>query len=183
MVNSVEILKKYYDPDGQTLKILLDHGRAVARKALAAAQSVAHLNPNPQFIEEAAMLHDIGIFMTYAPELGCSGKEIYVSHGYLGRKLLESIDLPKHGRVCERHVGVGITQDDIQRQNLPLPMRDMQPLTIEEQLVCYADKFFSKNGNGNGHEKSVDQVALQLAPYGDDKVAKLLKWAEIFESP
>lgn len=182
MINPVEILKKYYDPDGRTFSVLFDHSRAVAQKALAIARNITHLSPDRQFLEEAAMLHDIGIFMTHAPDLGCTGNEIYVSHGYLGRQLLEGIGLPRHGRVCERHVGVGITPDDIRRQNLPLPLRDMQPLTIEEQLVCYADKFFSKNGNGNGREKTVDQVALQLAPYGDDKVAKFLKWAEIFES-
>ena len=182
MLNAIEVLGKFYDPGSKTFQILVEHGRAVAGKALAAARRVPHLNPNPQFIEQAALLHDIGIFKTYAPELNCNGQSPYICHGVLGRQLLEELDLPRHGRVCERHVGVGLTEDDIRLQNLPLPLRDMQPLTIEEQLICYADKFFSKNGNGNGHEKSVDEVARGLSPYGDDKVAKFLKWAEMFEA-
>jgi hypothetical protein len=57
---------------------------------------------------------------------------------------------PELALVCERHIGVGISIAEIQHHNLPLPSRDMIPVSIEEQLICYSDKFFSKNGNASG---------------------------------
>jgi hypothetical protein len=49
-------------------------------------------------------------------------------------------------------------------QQLPLPARDMFPLSVEERLICYADKFFSKTDNGR-HEKTIDEITAGLARY------------------
>ena len=51
--------------------------------------SVPELSPDIEFIRTAALLHDIGIFMTHAPKFGCFGDHPYLAHGYLGRELLE----------------------------------------------------------------------------------------------
>lgn len=176
-----DLINTYYPKNTEAYRILLTHSEQVAKKALDAAGRVKHLNPDRLFIEEAALLHDIGIFYTNTPQLGCHGKHPYVCHGILGRELLERQELPRHALVCERHVGTGISVKDIQQQNLPLPLRDMQPVSIEEQIICYADKFFSKNGNGTAMEKTVDQIINRLAPYGDDKVQRFQQWVEIFE--
>lgn len=176
-----EIIARYYKPSSQAFHILTEHGERVAERALRAATRVQHLQPDPTFIREAAMLHDIGIFLTDSPEIDCHGSEPYIRHGILGRDILEALGLPRHGLVCERHVGVGISAVDIRRFNLPLPARDMQPLTIEEQIICYADKFFSKNGNGQSpREKSVSRIVDSLRPYGQDKVERFRKWAQLF---
>jgi uncharacterized protein len=100
----------------------------------------------------------------------------------LGRALLEAEGLKRHALVCERHVGVGITRRDIRGQRLPLPTRDMLPVTIEEQIICYADKFFSKNGAGSHKEKTVSEILQKLARYGKDKVERFKKWVDLFES-
>jgi uncharacterized protein len=181
-MNPKEIITRYYKKDSGAYEILISHGRQVADKALEVAGCVAHLNPDLTFIEQAAKLHDIGIFLTNSPKLSCFGKEPYVRHGYLGRKLLENIGLRTHGLVCERHVGVGLTQEDIRQQNLPLPIRDMVPISIEEQIICYADKFFSKNGRGKDPEKTVAEIVDKLKRYGQDKVARFKAWVEMFES-
>ena len=88
--------------------------------------------------------------------------------------------MPRHGLVCERHVGVGISAEDIRRFDLPLPVRDMRPVTVEEQIICYADKFFSKNGSDTPCEKSVAEILESLKPYGADKVERFLGWMELF---
>jgi uncharacterized protein len=88
--------------------------------------------------------------------------------------------MPRHGLVCERHVGVGISAEDIRRFDLPLPVRDMRPVTVEEQIICYADKFFSKNGGGTSREKSVTEIVASLRPYGTDKVERFMGWVELF---
>lgn len=177
-MNPLKIIQKHCARSGKTLRILLDHGEQVARKALEAAGRVAHLAPDCAFIREAALLHDIGIIFTDTPQLGCSGRHPYIRHGILGRTLLEKEGLQRHALVCERHVGVGITCADIRSQRLPMPMRDMQPITIEEQIICYADKFFSKNGGGR--EKSSAEIVAALGTYGADKVERFRNWIDLF---
>jgi uncharacterized protein len=180
-MNPIDIINQYYETDSRAYNILIKHGRQVAGKALEIAGRVALFKPDLRFIEEAAYLHDIGIFRTHSPELGCFGKDPYVRHGYLGRKILEKIGLSAHGLVCERHVGIGMTQEDIRQQGLPLPARDMLPVSIEEQIICYADKFFSKNGRDTDREKSLDEIVDSLKRYGHDKVRRFQAWVEIFE--
>ncbi len=174
------IIEEFYEPGSDVYKILVRHSRCVAEKALAVAKKASAMNPDLDFIREAAMLHDIGIFMTRSRSLGCSGHRPYVSHGYLGRELLEKKGLMRHALVCERHVGVGITPEDIDSQGLPLPRRDMRPITIEEQIICYADKFYSKNGTAPDREKTVDEIIGNLGTYGPDKITRFLSWASMF---
>ena len=38
-------------------------------------------------------------------------------------KMLDSEGLPQHALVCERHIGVGLTMEDIRLQKLPLPFK------------------------------------------------------------
>jgi uncharacterized protein len=157
------------------------HGEQVANKAIGVAKKVPHLKPNLDFIKEAAILHDIGIFETNTPKLGCFGVHPYVCHGYLGRNILEKKGLLQHALVCERHVGIGITAEEIKLHNLPLPLRDMIPLSIEEQIICFADKFFSKNGEMDGREKPVGEILNSLQKYGPEKVMRFQKWMQLFE--
>ena len=182
-MNPIDFLERYYDRHSKAFDILVAHGNQVAHKALKAAEKVGHLGPDLDFIEKAAMLHDVGIFLTDTPQLGCKGIHPYIRHGVLGYDLLIEAGQPQLALVCERHVGVGISADDVHRFNLPLPKRDMVPISIEEQIICYADKFFSKNGNGcdKTQEKSIAQVTSSLKKYGQDKVNRFQKWVEIFE--
>lgn len=179
-MDSVRIIAEFYDPGSLAYELLLSHGRHVAQKAIQTAEKVPHLKPDSEFIIEAAMLHDIGIFLTDTPALGCAGKYPYVCHGYLGRNILENKGLPRHALVCERHVGVGISVEDIQRQGLPLPRRDMQPVTIEEQIICYADKFFSKLPGRFQKEFSIEEILNYLMQYGEEPVARFQEWVQLF---
>jgi uncharacterized protein len=179
-MNPVELVGRYYAAESKSYRILLEHGRRVADKALAAAARVAHLGPDLDFIQSAAILHDIGMFLTDSPGLDCHGTEPYIRHGILGREILDALGHPRHGLVCERHVGVGISAEDIRRFNLPLPERDMRPVSLEEEIICYADKFFSKNGGGASHEKSVAAIVDSLGRYGIDKAEQFLRWVERF---
>lgn len=180
-MDPVVLIARHYKGNSKAHKILLSHSEKVADKALAAAERVPDLEPDLEFIRQAALLHDIGILLTATPQLGCYGNHPYVCHGVLGRALLEAEGLKRHALVCERHVGVGITRRDIRLQRLPLPVRDMLPVTIEEQIICYADKFFSKNGAGAHKEKTVSEILQKLARYGKDKVERFKKWVDLFE--
>jgi len=74
--------------------------------------------------------------------------------------------LPIHARACERHTGAGITADDVRTQSLPIPERDYLPETIEEKLICVADKFFSKKPSKLWDEKPVEKISKSLAKHG-----------------
>ena len=174
------IIQKYYKVDSKSYQILVEHSRAVSNKAIEIAKNVPQLNPDLKFIEEAAMLHDIGIFLTNAPEIYCFGNNQYICHGYLGRKILEKEGFPKHALVCERHVGVGISGKDIEEQKLPIPKREMIPVSIEEEIICFADKFFSKNEGFLSKEKNIDKIRTGLIKFGNDKVKVFDEWIKEF---
>lgn len=169
-MDPVTIISRYFVPDSAAFDILIEHSTMVMTKALAVAERVRHLSPDLTFIREAAMIHDIGIFLVNAPQIGCHGSMPYICHGYLGRELLEKEGFPLHALICERHIGTGIEIRDIEAHDLPLPLRDMRPQTIEERIVCYADKFFSKEIGRLQQEKSVYAVREELKKFGPEKL-------------
>ncbi len=177
-MNPEKIIRKYYSKEPKACEILLNHGKCVAEKSLYIAEHLGLENSNMEFIHEAAMLHDIGIFLTNAPSIGCFGTSPYICHGFLGHKLLNSLGFPKHALVAERHTGSGITADNIRTNSLPLPCRDMVPLSIEEKIICVADKFYSKKPEKAGIEKSIPEIIKELASIDESHSKRFMAWAE-----
>ena len=172
------IINKYYPEDNELRHILLVHSRAVADKALAIADRHPELSLDRQFIEEAAMLHDIGIVRCNAPGIQCFGTEPYICHGRIGADMLRAEGFPQHARVCEHHTGAGITRSQIIAQQLPLPQQDFLPETMEEKIICYADKFFSKTHLDE--EKTIEQAIASLSKFGEEGVARFREWVKMF---
>jgi len=152
----------------------------VAGLALRVSRLLGLAEEECRFVEEAALLHDIGVCRIRAPKLGLEGGLPYIMHGIIGREILEQEGLPRHALVCERHIGVGLTVEDIIRQGLPLPQRDMTPLSLPEQIICFADLFYSKSPGKITHQKSPDKVRSKLAGFGGDKVRIFDHWMELF---
>lgn len=173
------IIDKYYPQENELKNILTVHSRAVAEKALAICDKHPELNADRQFVEEAAMLHDLGIFKCDADGIQCFGTEPYICHGTIGGQILREEGFPRHARVCERHTGTGISLKQIEERNLPIPHKDLMPETIEEIIVCYADKFFSKTKLDR--EKTVEQAMKSLEKFGQEGVEKFKKWVAMFE--
>ena len=124
------------------------------------------------------MLHDIGIFRCNAPSIDCHGKADYICHGYLGAELMRAEGYPRHALVCERHTGTGLSMEMIELMKWPIPHRDMLPVSLEEQLICFADKFYSKTKLGK--EKSIDKIRISLSRYGSDTAARFAAWCKLF---
>lgn len=177
-MNALSIIDKYYPEDNSLKKILLTHSRSVADKALAIAAKHPELNLDTVFLEEAAMLHDIGIFQCDADGICCHGTHPYISHGYLGALLLRHEGYPLHALVCERHTGAGISLKQIIDQQLPIPHRDMLPLSMEEKVICFADKFFSKTRLDR--EKTVEEAFRSVSKFGEEGAIRFQKWCEWF---
>ena len=179
MIDYNSIICKYYKEENALRHLLLVHSKAVAQKALAISIKHPDWHLDNDFIFEASMLHDIGIIFTDAPGIYCSGNEPYIRHGVIGASMLRAEGLPRHARVCERHTGTGLTRDDIVSQHLPLPEQDFLPETLEEQIICYADKFFSKSHIEE--EKTIEQAVKSLRKFGDECVKRFTQWVELFE--
>ena len=178
-MDPVALIQKYYPDDNAPLQyILLRHSADVAEKATQIAERHPELHLDQRFVYEAAMLHDIGIFMTDAPSIHCYGDKPYICHGYLGAELMRREGYFRHALVCERHTGAGISLEQIERENLPLPHRDLQPVTLEEQVICFADKFFSKTHLDD--EKTVEKARKSLQKYGEESLARFDRWCELF---
>ncbi len=126
-MNYQAIIEKYYPEENELKHILMVHSRKVADKALQIVDRHPELGADREFVEEAAMLHDIGIFLTDAPGIYCFGSQPYICHGVLGADLMRKEGFPRHALVCERHTGAGISLQDIERQQLPIPHREMLP--------------------------------------------------------
>ena len=87
---------------------------------------------------------------------------------------------PRVAFVCERHTGTGLSRKQIENQGLPLPLdRSYEPEVLEEQVVCYADKFYSKTHIDQ--ERTVLETAQSLEKFGPEGVKKFLKWVDMFE--
>ena len=173
------IITAVYPAGSPTRDLLLRHGELVGRKALDILDRAPWLEADRAFVIQAAVLHDIGIGRTRCLELGCTGTLPYVCHGVEGRAILDRLGLKPHGLVCERHVGVGISADQSVRRKLPLPIRDMLPLSVEERLICYADKFFSKTDNGR-HENAIEEITAGLARHAVEYVDRFLTLHRLF---
>ena len=178
MIDIAKIINRYYQPGEPITTLLWKHSEQVAALAKDIALANPHLNIDLTFLYEAAMLHDIGVFRTHAPSIHCHGNAHYIQHGIIGAELLRAEGLEAHARVCERHIGVGLTANDIITQNLPLPHRDMLPETIEEKLVCYADNFFSKSQPDV--QRTFTQVRDSIARFGNDNIERFDALAQLF---
>lgn len=161
------ILDKYYPTgkDEDLRRLLIRHSRQVADRCLAICDRHPELRLDREFLEEAAMLHDIGIRWCSAPGIHCHGVEPYLRHGPIGGELLRQEGYERHARVAERHTGTGLP--------------GLEPETMEEQVVCYADKFYSKSHPDR--VLTVAETAQSLEKFGHEGVEKFLGWAKHFE--
>lgn len=173
------IIDRYYPVENELKNIYNIHAEKVTSLALEMATRHPELNIDSDFVKEAAMLHDLGIFLTDAPRIYCFGSEPYLCHGYLGAELLRSLGYERHARVCERHTGTGLTKEQVVANGWKLPVKDFVPETIEEQLICFADKFYSKT-KFLETRRTFEQVVESMAKISAESVEKVNRWAEMF---
>ena len=202
------LIHRYYPEDNALRRMLLHHSRQVCARALKIVDRHPELGANRHLVEAGSMLHDIGIFLTDAPGIHCHGTAHYILHGSLGAQLLrneaeqlkkekqqaeqlkeeqpQAIQLQEElhfyealARICERHTGTGLTRQTIIEWGLPDPQQDLLPETIEEQIICYADKFYSKSHLER--ERTIPQTLQSLEKFGDEGVEKFRHWTELFE--
>ena len=111
----------------------LEHTRGVTKVCIAVADVFAEaygerIPINRDYLLAGALLHDIGRTQTHG-----------FKHALIGGKILRQRGFPeKLARICETHILGGLDKDDA--KNLGLPEKDFLPKTLEEKIICLADK-------------------------------------------
>ncbi len=156
---AMSILEKEGAPAG-----VVEHCKTVARQAAVFSEqaSLRGMVVDSELVKMGALLHDIGRSRTHEP-----------GHGFEGGKILRGIGVDERiAKIAERHVGAGIPASEA--KHLGLPALDFIPETIEEKIVCYADKVAFGSRIGTAKEV-VAQLADQLGK-NHPAVARLEKF-------
>jgi uncharacterized protein len=133
-----------------------------------------------ELVRAGCLLHDVGVYRLYDEAGLLAGA--YIRHGVLGYELLRAEGLPEViCRFASHHTGVGLSREDILRQELPLPPGDYLAETVEERLVMYADKFHSKTTPPV--LLTADAYAARVRRFGEDKVAEFESMRAEFGEP
>lgn len=106
---------------------VIKHCMLVSAKSVEIAKKIKMngYKVNITLCQVGGLIHDIG-----------RAKVHTVFHGIEGAKILKKH--PVLARIAKRHIGGGI--DKAEAKVIGLPAWDYLPVTIEEKIVCYADK-------------------------------------------
>jgi len=84
-----------------------------------------------ELVEIGAILHDIGRSKTHNAD-----------HAAVGGNMVRQLGIAESvARIVDRHIGAGIPEDEARA--LGLPDGVYVPETLEEKIVCYADKLIA----------------------------------------
>jgi uncharacterized protein len=126
-----ELLKTLKAP-----KEIIAHCEAVHETCMDLVDLLRERNPtlrvDKRLVSIGALLHDIGRTQTQD-----------ITHGIRGATIIRDLNihnseyLEKVAKICERHLGGGITKSEAQK--LGLPPGNYVPKTIEEKIIAYCD--------------------------------------------
>ncbi len=104
------------------------HSLKVAEKAIELAEKIKLREVDMDLIEIGSLLHDIGRCKTHG-----------FNHALIGAKLIRERGLSERlAKICETHILGGLDKEDAKQ--VGLPERDFLPQTLEEKIICLADK-------------------------------------------
>jgi len=108
-----------------------------------------------------SLLHDIGVYRCFDEDFNPNDKaDPYFYHGWIGEKILRKLDFPeKVIRFTITHTSTGITTEDIKRERLNLELKDYIPVSIEEEIVNFADKFHTKSPSFVTYDQAVEKLS------------------------
>ncbi len=110
---------------------VIRHEMAVSRKAMKMAHSVIDLPVNLELVKIGALVHDIGRCVSHK-----------FDHGIIGADIIRQMGFPESlARIAECHILAGLTAEEA--ESYGLPKKEYLPMTIEEKIVCLADKYIS----------------------------------------
>ena len=183
MQHIYKLINKYIEPGTFASAVYWQHVTCVTTKALRIAAKLNLEDDQLVFIEEAAMLHDIGICRVNALKIGCHGPLPYLQHITEGKSILEQEGYPQHALIALEHVGFnGLSKEEVKKNDLPLPYQDIVPTSLPSRIINYADIFFSKSSKHLLKERTLDEVkqkAIKFGPRASQDLAKMISEFEL----
>lgn len=156
--NEARALHRRYCQNEEMLELVFTHCKIVADIAVWAVRENS-IELDVDILKTICLLHDIG---SYSFMHDSYNRNVYAQHAMLGSKILqnEGFDSLVYSAV-ETHVLMGVSAEDIRASGMYLPAKDFIPETIYGQLLCFADRFHSKQPVFNSRE------------YFEEKISKL----------
>ncbi|HPJ16632.1 MAG TPA: HDIG domain-containing protein [Candidatus Woesebacteria bacterium] len=162
------------DKNGRGREVVYRHCQEVANYALVLAKLYANktgIKLDEELIYTGAMVHDIGCLSTKTEK----GKA--VTHGEDGYWWLKSQEVDeKIARFCLSHVGTGFSREEAIEKGLNSDLNHL-PVTTEEIIVAYADKFFSKSGK----KHTAEEIEEKMKEYGEESFKRWEEMKGLFE--
>ena len=174
MNKHLKLLKKY-SSSPKDFEIVTDHSLAVLGKALEIIRKKKIYRIDLDLVIAGCLLHDIGAFK-FMKNFHLKQND-YIKHGIIGGKILRKEGLNKIALIAERHIGAGISKKETIGNNFPLPKKDFLPVTLEQKLVCYADKFHSKSGK----KDDLENIRKEMKGYGKDVFERFKELEKMFK--
>jgi uncharacterized protein len=115
---------------------------------------------NKELLFQGVMLHDLGVYVCFDEDFNPdTNLPEYVYHGFEGYKLILNEGLEEEvARFSCTHTATGLTREDIERENLKVEIKDYIPVSIEEEILCFADKFHTKYPSFNTYEEQFERI-------------------------
>ncbi len=175
----IEEIHQRYAQNDTVFNLVYEHCQIVAEIA---AWIVKHkkLDIQPDLLEAACLLHDIGTYALFDSNGRTDNEHNYKQHAIFGAALVieEGYDT-RIADIIRTHVLMGLTKNEIVEGGFGMPRNDYMPLTLEARLLCYADRFHSKRPIFNAYAPFLEQLSKDLP----DQATKLQEAAAEFGIP
>ncbi|MCK4525380.1 MAG: HDIG domain-containing protein [Candidatus Andersenbacteria bacterium] len=169
-----KLLKKHSATE-EHYNIVLNHSLLVLSKSVnIIARKKLYNKVDFDLIISGCLLHDIGAF-EFMKNFDKFQKD-YLKHGIIGGKILRKEGLKKEALIAERHIGSGLSKNYIIENNLPLPKKDFLPVTLEQKLICYADKFHSKSNK----KDTLKSNKKEMRKFEEEPLRRFLELEKMF---
>ncbi|MDD3006531.1 MAG: HD domain-containing protein [Candidatus Pacebacteria bacterium] len=175
MYGYFEILEKH-SSSREVFEIVLRHSLEVLSKSIEIVnKKKLYDRIDFDLIISGSILHDIGTF-EFLENNSSNGE--YIRHGVIGAEILRKEGLQKEALIAERHTGAGLTSEEIIANGWALPHEDFLPVSLEEKIICYSDKFSSKTP---GKKDTIESVEKEFERYGQSSLKRFLELKQMFE--
>lgn len=173
-MDKIRQLHQKYAPSSEAFELVYTHCQIVAEIALWCADN-AEEKVDRSLLEEAALLHDIGAYTFFVPEIKSFKRDGYQQHALIGAEILSQEGFSKEVvDIIRSHLLMGVTADEIKSVGWKLPYQDFIPQTLESEIVNYADRFHSKHPRFNHPDTFKEGLSKEL-PLQAEKFEKAMK--------
>lgn len=176
-----QIHRKYAKTDAD-FNLVYQHCQVIEAIAMQLLDARPIVGIDRGLVRVGCLLHDIGAYEVLEDGRFVQG----IRHGTVGENILQREGFSEAiSRFASHHTGVGLTEQDVIDQRLPIPVADYTAQTNEERLLMYADKFHSKSNPPlePPYFCTFEWFHKSVQKFGPDRASKFDALADLFGKP